>query len=108
MMTKFETLYLFVKANADQTGINRIYRDGVRAGVDGIQGQICISCAWHRPDQYLSVINGGLSFKHSETGKKIKADSENPLEKNEEGTWFILDAYALGALEEMLANGAIH
>lgn len=99
MMTKFETLYLFVKVDSDQTGINRIYRDGIRAVVDGIQGQIGISCGWHRPDQYLSVINGDLSFYHSEAGKQINADSGNPVGKNDKGTRFILDAYALDALE---------
>lgn len=81
MMQKFVTPYYYVKVEADSTGINRIYKDGIRAGVDGIQGKIGIRVGWHSDDEYLSVINGGLSFRHNRLGRKIKADSQNPLEQ---------------------------
>ena len=53
LMEKFATPYYYVKVEADSTGINRICRDGIRAGVDGIQGQISISVGWQRNGEYL-------------------------------------------------------
>ena len=59
---KIQTTCYFTKIKAGPARIRKIYREGIKAGVDGIQGQISLSVGWHYKDQYSTVINGDLSF----------------------------------------------
>lgn len=99
MVPKFVTPYYYVKVDTKEDGVCVVYRNGVRAVVDGIK-QIGISLAWHDVNQFMHVANGDLSFTDILSEKLIKAVKANPLEEKDKGTWFILDAYGVDSIRD--------
>ena len=99
---KFKTPYYFIKVKTGEDSVRATYKNAVRAGVDNCKGEISVSITWHDPECYLFAVNGDCSFKDPATEKNIKVFQENPLEKDEEGTWFIVDAYAVDLLDNAI------
>ena len=86
--------FVFVKTGHDDPEV--VYKLGIRSGIDHFaHGEIGVSKVWHNDESYMAGINGPASYQDGITKEVIKVTSDNPLDKNTFGTWFIVDGEQL-------------
>ena len=81
IMPKYKAAFYYIKIPVNCDEEERIYRHGIKAGVDGL-GQLSVSMQWPDDNQFMCAVNGDLSFNCLEHGDRCAVDSHNRLDDN--------------------------